>query len=148
MRKVAGGVAKSAAQTHRHGMRYAVFLCAFVGALFFPLVAGAAIGIEEVTTSNERSAIEVSPFKEGDHQQYDKARKFRFEEQKRSVARGQARGIAMIVAPVVLIVLVTLLFVKARSGEGRRRSTHRKLKQAEVRRRAGGPEQMVDPRQW
>lgn len=128
-------------------MRFAAPLCALVFALSLPVTARAALGVEAV--SSDRPAVEASNFKEGDPQHYEKERNFRLQEQRRSTMKGQARGIALIVAPVALLVLVTFLFAKARnSQQSRKRSTHRKMKQAEVRRRSGGPEQVVDPRQW
>lgn len=129
-------------------MRLAAPLLVFICVLLLPVRTQAAIGIEESTPSSESSPIQQGGFSEGGMQHYEKERKFRLQEQKRAKTQSQIRGIVMIVAPVALIVLVTFLFAKAKSEKSRRRSTHRKLKQAEVRRRAGGPEQVLDPRQW
>ncbi len=128
-------------------MRFAVPLYALLCALSLPTAALAAISLEAPPSSPERPAVEQSQFTEGGSERYERERNFRLQEQRRSIVRNQARGLALIVVPVVLIVLVTFLFVKAKTGD-RHRSTRRKLKQAEVRRRAGGPEQMLDPRQW
>lgn len=132
---------------HRRLMRFASPLCSLVCAIFLTLDAGAAIGIEESAPAADRPAVAQSEFSEGNARTYEKARSFRLQEQRRAKMKSQVQGIAMIVAPVVLIVLVTFLYARSRSEKTRKRSTHRKLKHAEAKRRSG-PDQVLDPRQW
>jgi hypothetical protein len=141
-------IAFGMALPHHRSMRFAVPLCALLCAVLLPLDGRAAIALEHSSGPAEPTNVGISEYAGGSPQQQAKQHKFRLEEQKRARMKRQVRGIVMIVAPVALIVLVTGLFMRARSEKGRRRSTHRKLKQAEVRRRAGGPEQLLDPRQW
>jgi hypothetical protein len=129
-------------------MRFSAPLCALLCALVLPLAARAAIGIEESTPSASEANVAVQEFSGDSTQYYEKQREFRLQEQRRAKMKSQAKGIALIVAPVALIILLTFLYARSRSEGARRRSTHRKLKQAEGRRRSGGPEQVLDPRQW
>jgi hypothetical protein len=127
-------------------MRFPLTLCALFCAL--AIDARAAIGIEESAPSGGQPPVRVSEFNGEGSQHYEKQRQFRLQEQRRSKMKSQAKGIALIVAPVALIILVTFLYARARGDKARRRSTHRQLKKAEMRRRSGGPEQVLDPRQW
>jgi hypothetical protein len=129
-------------------MRFAAAFLALICAALLPSAAWAAIAIEEHSNPAAAPMVGVSEFSEGGPRYLEKQRKFSLEQQKRARLKSQVKGIVMIVAPVVLIVLITFLYMRARSEGSRRRSTHRKLKQAEVRRRSGGPEQLLDPRQW
>lgn len=129
-------------------MRVSLPLIALVCAASLNLESRAAIGIEESTPSAAPSNVAVSQFSGEGTQYYEKQRQFRLQEQRRAKMKSQAKGIALIVAPVALIVFVTFLYVRSRSDTARRRSTQRKLKQSEARRRSGGPEQVLDPRQW
>ncbi len=128
-------------------MRLAAPLLALALCQALPTAAHAALGFETNTSPSEKPAVEQSDFTESNAQIYEKQRALRLDQQKRAKMRSQARNVAIIVGPVLLIILVAVLYARAKTGDPKR-STRRKLKQAEVRRRSGGPEQVLDPRQW
>lgn len=128
-------------------MRLAPPIFALALALSLPCAADAALGFETSITPSDKPVVEQSDFSESNVQIYEKQRTLRLEQQKRAKMRTQARNAAVVVGPLLLILLVAFIVFRARRGDDRR-ATHKKLKKFEARRRAGGPEQALDPRQW
>lgn len=128
-------------------MRFAAPLLALLLACAAPNVALAALGFETSITPSDKPVVEQSDFSESNVQIYEKQRALRLEQQRRAAMRTQAKNAAVIVGPVLLILLGGFLYFRATHGD-ERRAIHKKLKKAEARRRSGGPEQVLDPRQW
>jgi len=128
-------------------MRLAPPLLAVFWAILPPLTATAALSIEQGPA--ETPAVERRDFVDQDSPlSAEKKRRNRIKNLQRTGLPSNALGIAAVVVPLILIGGVAAVLVKRRNADPHR-ATLKKLKQAEARRRAGGPEQpMLDPRQW
>lgn len=131
-------------------MRFAIPLCVLVCATILSGAASAAIGLEETLPAPQPPSVAVSEFSEGTAQYADaeRNRRYSFEEKKRARLKRQITLVVLLVAPVVLLGGVTLFYARSRSDSARRRAIQRSLKHSEGRRRSGGGEKVLDPRQW
>lgn len=100
----------------------------------------------------EHSSVDHSQFSEGgDARSPESEAAFRMAEKKRAKRKSDILGILAVAGPIVVLIAGSVIFAWSKSKKRhkkRRRSEYHELKQAESRRRSGGPAPIVDPRQW